>query len=214
MAPPERPSYRIAAWTEDGLSAFLGVRPRLFRIACRMLGSTVEAEDVVQEAWLRWQATDRGRVRDAAAFLATTTARLAINVMQSARARRELYVGSPPDVAGASDDAGSSTEQREALELGVVILLERLSPAERAAFVLREAFDRSYRDIATLLRLGEANARQVVTRARQHVTGARRTAANPVEHGRLLASFVAAAREGNVAGLERLLAPGYEDSSR
>ena len=155
---------------EDGLSAFLRVRPRLFGIAYRMLGSAAEAEDVVQDVWLRWQTADRSLVRDAPAFLATATTRLAINVMQSARWRRETCTGPwLPEPVDANADPGFAAELDEALELGVLVLLKKLTPTERAAYILREAFDYTYRDIANLLRLEEANARQVVTRARQHV---------------------------------------------
>jgi RNA polymerase sigma factor (sigma-70 family) len=192
---------------DDGLSAFMSVRPRLFGIAYRMLGSAAEAEDVVQDVWLRWQTTDRSVVRDAAAFLATTATRLAINVMQSARSRRETHVADwlqePVDT---NADPGLGAERCEALELGVLLLLERLSPTERAAYILREAFDYAYRDIANILRFEEANARQVVTRARQHVASGRRMPASSTEQRRLLDSFVAAAQHGDVAGLEGVLA--------
>jgi RNA polymerase sigma factor (sigma-70 family) len=160
---------------DDGLSAFLSVRSRLLSIACRMLGSAADAEDVVQDVWVRWQAADRTLVRNAAAFLATTATRLAINLMQSARSRREMYAGSrlpePPDV---SDDPCVSAERSEALTFGVRVL-ERLTPTQRAAYVLREAFDYAYRDIATILRLKESNARQLVTRARKRVARGRHT---------------------------------------
>jgi RNA polymerase sigma-70 factor (ECF subfamily) len=192
---------------DDGLSPFMRVRPRLFGIAYRMLGSTAEAEDIVQDVWLRWQSVDRSEVRDAAAFLATTTTRLAINVMQSARARREMYVGpwlaEPVDTSG---DPGRGAERGEALELGVLVLLKKLSRVERAAYILREAFDYPYRDIASVLRLEEANARQVVTRARQHVANRQRRPASAAEQRRLLDAFNAAARHGDVAPLESLLA--------
>ena len=192
---------------DDGLSAFLGVRPRLFSIAYRMLGSAAEAEDIVQDVWVRWQTADRSLVRDAAAFLATTTTRLAINVMQSARARRETYVGPGlPEPVDTSADPGLGAERGEALELGVLVLLKKLSPTERAAYILREAFDYAYRDIANVLRLEEANARQVVTRARQHVSNGRRMFASSTEQRRLLDAFIAAAQHGDVAGLESLLA--------
>src|SRR5262245_35163674 len=122
--------------------AFAAVRPRLFGIAYRMLGTAVEAEDVVQEAWLRWQAADRGAVRDPEAFLVTTTTRLALNVVQSARKRRETYIGPwLPEPVDTRDDPELGAERREALALAVLVLLEKLSPAERAAYVLREAFD-------------------------------------------------------------------------
>ena len=156
------------AVADESLSAFLKVRPRLLGIACRMLGSA-EAEDIVQDVWLRWQAADRRLVRDAAAFLATTTTRLAINVMRSARSRRETCVACLPEPVDTRGEPGSGAERGEALTLAVLVLLRQLSPTERAAFILREAFDYPYRDIAKALRLGEANARQVVARARQRV---------------------------------------------
>jgi RNA polymerase sigma-70 factor (ECF subfamily) len=192
---------------DDGLSAFLSVRPRLFGIAYRMLGSAAEAEDVVQDVWVRWQTADRSVVRDAAAFLATTTTRLAINVMQSARSRRETYVGPwLPEPVDTSADPGLGAERDEAVELGVLVLLEKLSPMERAAYILREAFDYRYRDIANALRLDEANARQVVTRARQHLANDRRVPASSTEQRLLVDAFIAAAQHGDVAGLENLLA--------
>ena len=192
---------------DDGLSAFMSVRPRLFGIAYRMLGSAAEAEDIVQDVWVRWQTADRSLVRDAAAFLVTTATRLAINVMQSARSRRETYVGPwLPEPVDTSADPGLGAERGEALELGVLVLLEKLSPTERAAYILREAFDYTYRDIANVLRLEEANARQVVTRARQHVANGRRMPANSTEQRRLLEAFIAAAQNGDVAGLEGLFA--------
>ena len=199
---------------DQGLSSFISVRPRLFGIAYRMLGSAAEAEDIVQDVWVRWQTTDRSVVRDAAAFLATTTTRLAINVMQSARSRRETCVGPglpEPVDTGAAPWLGA--EREEALALGVRLLLEKLTPSERAAYVLREAFDYAYRDIADILRLQEAYARQLVTRARKHVADHRRTPANRVEQRRLLEAFIAAAQHGDVAGLEGLLASGVVSSS-
>ena len=191
----------------DGLSAFLSVRSRLFSIAYRILHNAPEAEDVVQDVWVRWQTTDRSLVRDAEAFLATTATRLAINVMQSARSRRETCVGTwlqePVDTTA---DPRLRTERSKALELGVLLLLKRLSPAERAAYILREAFDYTYRDIATVLRVREANARQVVTRARQHVSPDRRTPGRSTGQKGLLDAFIAAAQYGDVAGLEVVLA--------
>jgi RNA polymerase sigma factor (sigma-70 family) len=185
----------------------MSVRPRLFGIAYRMLGSAAEAEDIVQDVWVRWQTADRSVVRDAAAFLATTATRLAINVMQSARARRETYVGtSVPEPVDTSADPEVGAERGEGLEAGVLLLLEKLSPMERAAYILREAFDYAYRDIADILRLQEANARQLATRARQHVANGRIAPANATEQRRLLAAFIAAAQHGDVALLEDLFA--------
>lgn len=192
---------------DDGLSAFLSMRSRLFGIAYRMLGSAAEAEDVVQDVWLRWQMTDRRVVRDAAAFLATTATRLAINVMQSARARRETPVEpSQLEPADTRSDPRSVAERDQALACGVRMLLEKLTPTERAAYILREAFDYAYRDIAGVLRLAEPNARQVVTRARQHVVSNRTTATSSAEQKRLLGAFIAAAHDGDVAVLENLFA--------
>jgi RNA polymerase sigma factor (sigma-70 family) len=192
---------------DDGLSAFLGMRPRLFGIAYRMLGSAAEAEDVVQDVWLRWQTADRSMVRDAAPFLVTTTTRLAINVMQSAHARRETCVGPwQPEPVDTKADPRLAAERAQALACGVRMLLERLTPTERAAFILREAFDYAYRDIANVLRLAEANARQVVTRARQHIASGRTTATGTTDQERLLEAFIAAAQAGDVASLEHLFA--------
>jgi RNA polymerase sigma-70 factor, ECF subfamily len=173
-----KPAALPTVCPDDGLSTFLTLRPRLFGIAYRMLRSAAEAEDIVQDVWLRWQQADRGVVRDAAAFLVTTARRLAINVMQSARSRHETYVGTwltePIDTTA---DPWLGAERGQALASGVRFLQQTLSPTERAAYILREAFDYPYRDIANALRLQEANARQVVTRARQHVTGRVRTRA-------------------------------------
>ena len=192
---------------DDSLSAFMSVRPRLFGIAYRMLGSAAEAEDIVQDVWVRWQTTERRLVRDAAAFLVTTATRLAINVMQSARSRRETYVGPwLPEPVDTSADPRLGAERGQALACGILLLLEKLTSTERAAYILREAFDYPYRDIASVLRLKEANARQVVTRARQHVVNGRRMPASSTEQRRLLDAFIAAARHGDVAGLEGLLA--------
>jgi RNA polymerase sigma-70 factor (ECF subfamily) len=189
---------------KDGLSTFLSARRRLFGIACRMLGSAADAEDIVQDVWVRWQTTDRSPVRNAAAFLTTTTTRLAINVMQSARSRRETDVGPRlPEPVDTSPDPRLEVERGQELAFGVRLLVERLTPTERAAYILREAFDYPYRDIANALRLGEANARQVVTRARQHVANGRRMPASTTEQRRLLDAFIAAAQHGDVAGLVR-----------
>src|SRR5262249_33858638 len=140
---PVRGEGRVETSADDhALSAFVRARPRLFGIAYRMLGSAAEAEDIVQDAWLRWQATDRSAVLDAAAFLATTTTRLALNVVQSARSSRETYVGPwLPEPVDTSADPHLGAERGEALGLAVLVLMEKLSPMERAAYVLREAFD-------------------------------------------------------------------------
>ncbi|MFI0897427.1 RNA polymerase sigma-70 factor [Streptomyces sp. NPDC020983] len=186
---------------------FLAARPRLFGVAYRMLGSVAEAEDVVQEAWLRWQNADRSAVAEPAAFLTTVTTRLAINVAQSARVRREAYPGPwLPEPVDTGADPYLGAERAEALDLAVLFLLERLNPVERAAYVLREAFDYPYREIAAILGTGEANTRQLVSRARRHLAAERREGVGAAEHRRLLEAFLAAARTGDVAALEDLLA--------
>lgn len=196
--------------TDDGLSVFLHMRSRLFGIAYRMLGSASAAEDTVQDVWVRWQTADRSVVRDAAAFLATMTTRLAINVMQSARSRREIYVDSSlPEPADASDDQAVQVERADALALGVEVLLETLSPAERAAYILREAFEYAYHDIAGVLRLHEANARQLVRRARQRLAQGRRTRVPSAEKRRLLDAFTSAAQSGDPAALEGFLGSAF-----
>ena len=190
----------------DGLSAFLAVRARLFGIAYRILKSAAEAEDIVQDVWIRWQTTDRSAIRDAAAFLATMTTRLAINVIQSARSRRETSV--EPSLRESPDtcaDPELETERIEALQSAVLVLLEKLSPAERAAYVLREAFDYSYREIANTLRLGEVNARQLVTRARQHVADGQHSSVNSEEQRCFLTAFLGAAQKGALTNLESFL---------
>jgi RNA polymerase sigma factor (sigma-70 family) len=149
-------------------------RPRLFGIAYRTLGSAAEAEDLVQDVWLRWQTTDRTVVLDAPAFLATMTTRLAINLTQSARSRHETYIGTwLPEPVDTGDDPYLGAERGEALEFAVLLLLEKLSPTERAAYVLREAFDYPYQQIADILKLTGANTRQFVTRARTHIADGR-----------------------------------------
>jgi RNA polymerase sigma-70 factor, ECF subfamily len=156
--------------SDAGAESFQAVRPRLFAIAYRVLGSAPDADDVVQDAWIRWQRTDRKEVRDAPAFLAATTMRLAINVRQSARSRHETSI--EPEVVGAADprtDLAAAAERTEAVQLALRLLLERLSPVERTAYVLREAFDYPYREIGERLDLTEVNARQVVTRARRRL---------------------------------------------
>lgn len=180
---------------DDGLSTFLSARARIFRIACRVLGGSAAAEDIVQEVWIRWQATDRCAVRDPAAFLTTTALRLAINMRQSAHSRRETGAAPwPPEPVDPDSDQSLRAERAEALTLGLFALLGRLSSSERAAYILREAFDHSYRDIANVLDVQEANARQIVTRARLRLAEGPRARVLAEDHRQLLAAFSAAAR--------------------
>ena len=192
---------------DDGVATFVKVRPRLFGIAYRMLGSAAEAEDIVQEVWLRWQTADRSAVRDAAAFLATATTRLAINRAKSAYTRRASYVGTwLPDPVDTSADPSLGAERGEALEVAVLMLLESLTPTERAAYVLREAFNYEYAQIAEIIRVTEVNCRQLVTRARKHIAEGRRAPVGAAEQRRLLEAFISAAQRGDLETLESLFA--------
>ncbi len=209
----ERTRPRMAEATDD----FLEVRERLLGIAGRICGSRAEAEDVVQDAWLRWQLCDREEVRNPTAFLVTATTRLAINVQQSARVRRERCTGEwgvEPSDAGLGDP-WPGLERDEVLGRGMRILMQRLAPLERAAYLLRHAFDYPYSRIAQLLGVSETNARQVVSRAGRRLDSGRRHAVNTDEHRRLVAVFTHAARSGDTGPLEaQLLAtvvqPGVE----
>ncbi|MEU9287653.1 RNA polymerase sigma-70 factor [Streptomyces sp. NPDC048275] len=196
-----------AASLDRATKDFLAVRPKLFGIAYRVLGSAVEAEDIVQDAWLRWQEADREQVLEPAAFLTTITTRLAINFAQSARVRRESYVGPwLPEPVNTSLDPLVGAERAEAVELAVLLLLEKLNPVERAAYVLREAFEYPYRQVAHILETTEANSRQLFSRARRHLAAERRERVSSAEHQRLLEVFLDAARTGNLAVLEQVLA--------
>jgi len=193
--------------TAAALATFVAVRRRLFGIAYRMLGSVSEAEDICQETWLRWQATDRDAVENPPAFLATVTTRLAMNLAQSAHSRHETYIGPwLPDPVDTSADPELGAERGEALGYAVLLLLEKLTPAERAAYVLREAFDYPYSQIAEIVQSTEPAARKLVSRARQHLAAERRRPAPAPEHKRLLSAFLTAAQSGDVVGLERLFA--------
>ena len=186
---------------------FEAMRPRLFGIAYRMLGSVVEAQDVVQDVWIRWQTTDRSEVRSPLAFLTTATTRLSITVAASARKRREVYVGPwLPEPVLTGDDPALGAEKAEALELGLLMLLERLTPTERAVYVLREAFAYSFSDIAGVLETSESNARQLARRSRLHLDEATARRVPAAEHDRLLSAFLAAAQSGDLGGLEKFLA--------
>ena len=194
---------------DDGLSAFLAARARLLGIANRILKSAAEAEDLVQDVWVRWQTTDRSTVRDAVAFLVTMTRHLAINVIRCARSRRQSSFGSSlQESVDTRPDPQVGVEQSEKLVDAVVVLLEKLSPAERAAYVLRVAFDYSYREIANILRLEEANVRQLVTRARQHVVDGQHCSVNSAAQRNFLDVFLAAAQQGALAKFESFLVGG------
>lgn len=191
----------------DDVSVFAAVRPRLFGIALRVLDDVGEAEDVVQEAWLRWERADRSDVVSPPAFLALTTTRLAINVTQSARRRRETYAGPwLPETADQDPTPETAAERHDAVDGAIRLLLERLTPAERAAYLLRKAFDYPYRRISEILHLGADHARQLVRRAHEHIAGGRRRPVNSAAHRLLVRTFLAAARTGDLEELENVLA--------
>jgi RNA polymerase sigma-70 factor (ECF subfamily) len=203
---PCRPTERDPE-LDRAVEEFTRVRPRLQGIAYRILGRRAEAEDVVQEAWLRWQLYDRSQVRNPTAFLVTTTTRLALNLAQTARVRREWNVGEwmREPVAPASDPSAGAERTAE-LEAGIRLLVQKLTPSERAAYVLRQAFDCPYPHIAAILQLTEANVRQLVSRAGKHLTTERQRRVDDGEPQRLVRAFVAASGSGEVAALEHLLA--------
>jgi RNA polymerase sigma-70 factor, ECF subfamily len=190
------------------LDVFLGIRKHLLGKACRMLNSRTDAEDIVQEAWLRWQMCDRNAVVDPAAFLATMTTRLCINTMQTGHARHEMQAGSwLPEQMDAGADPLLAAQRREELEFAAAVLIERLSAAERAAYVLREAFDYPYGQIAAVLAVTVQNARQLVSRARKRLTAESqgREPAAASDRQRLFTAFLAAV-QGDLTPLETVFA--------
>jgi RNA polymerase sigma-70 factor (TIGR02957 family) len=186
------------------------LRPVVFGIAYRMLGSVAEAEDVVQEALLRLHRAleDGERIESPRAYVATIATRLAIDQLRSARMRRESYVGEWLPEPIVSDDPGfSEVEMADSLSLAFLVLLESLSPEQRAAFLLHDVFDYGYDEVAEIVGKSEDNARQLAARARRHVEERRPRFESSRQHRDELANrFFAAAREGDLAGLESLLA--------
>ena len=193
---------------------FMAVRPRLFGIAYRMLGSATEAEDIIQDVWIRWQAVDRATVSTPDAYLATATTRASINAATTARARRETYIGPwLPEPVDTSNDPALGAERGEALEFAVLLLLEKLTPVERAAYVLREAFDYPYPVIAEIVQLNQPAVRQLVSRARKHLTAERRAPVSSEQQRRLLEAFLEAAQAGDMEALEKLFAEDVVSTS-
>jgi RNA polymerase sigma-70 factor (TIGR02957 family) len=188
------------------------LRPGSFAIAYRMLGSVTEAEDVVQEALLRVHQTleDGERIDSPRAFVTTVTTRLAIDELRSARARRESYVGDwlpEPIVTDGADDPARHAEMADSLSVAMLVLLETLSPEQRAVLLLRDVFDYGYDEIARIVGKREANVRQLATRARQHVDARRpRFQSTQEQRDELARKFFEAAQEGDLSGLEALLA--------
>ncbi|MEV5462277.1 RNA polymerase sigma-70 factor [Streptomyces cellulosae] len=189
-------------------------RPVLMGIAYRMLCRVADAEDVVQDAWLRWSAADRTDVREPRGFLVRITTRLALDRLRRIKARGETYVGPwlpEPYVTDFGDTVPDTADQAvlaESVSLAVLVVMETLSPLERAVFVLREAFGHPYADIAAMLDRGEAAVRQLAARARRHVDERRpRYDVDPARRRDLTARFLDAAAGGDLAGLMELLAP-------
>ena len=188
---------------------FEELRPLLFSLAYRMLSSVSEAEDVVQDAWLRYDATPT-RPRSPKAFLSAVVTRLSIDVLRSARVRREQYVGDwlpEPLLTDPYEDPAQAAELGDSVSMAALLLLERLSPLERAVFVLREVFAYDFADVATAVGRSEAACRQLLVRARRHMQDERpRFDADLRERDRLAARFFDAFRRGDVDGLKDLLA--------
>jgi RNA polymerase sigma-70 factor (TIGR02957 family) len=188
------------------------LRRSAFAVAYRMLGSVSEAEDVVQEGFLRLHRAREGgeRIESPRAYLSTVVSRLSLDHLRSARVRRETYVGEwlpEPLVASTDDDPARKAEMADSLSLAFLVLLESLSPEQRAAFLLREVFDEPYDRIAEIVGTSEQNARQLATRARRHVEEGRpRFEASREEREELATRFFAAVEEGDLDGLEELLA--------
>jgi RNA polymerase sigma-70 factor, ECF subfamily len=199
--------------TDDGVSTFVKARSRMLAVAFRTLGNAAEAEDIVQDVWLRWQNVDRDGVRNAGAFLTTTTVRLAINRATGARTRHEtpleVWLGEPLDPQAGP---GILVERGQALEAALRELLEKLSPMERAAYLLREAFNYSYRHIAHVVGVSEANSRQLVTRARKHLVDERRVPVGTAQLRRIAVAFSEATQTGDLAGLEAFLSADVIES--
>src|SRR5919106_4271529 len=188
------------------------LRPGAFAIAYRMLGTVSEAEDLVQEALLRFHRAEveGERIESPRAYVSTVVTRLGIDQLRSARRRRETYVGEwlpEPLLTSDENDPARQAEMADSLSLAFLVLLESLSPEQRAAFLLREVFDYPYDEIAGILGKSEANARQLVVRARRHVDERRpRYEATREQHERLADRFFAAVQDGDVKALETMLA--------
>jgi RNA polymerase sigma factor (sigma-70 family) len=196
--------------TADDVDRFQLSRPRLEALAYRLLGSTNEVEDVVQETFLRWQATDVDRIRVPEAWLTKVLTNLCLNLLTSARARRVAYVGRwLPEPLLAGDPMlgpADTAEQRNSVSYAVLTLMERLSPHERAVYVLREAFDYPHREIAGILDITEAASQQVFHRAKEHIAhGRARSDVDQAAARRIVEEFLAAAASGRTDELVRLL---------
>lgn len=204
-------SYARRVLQSEVAREFERQRPRLFSVAYRLLGSAGEAEDVVQDAFLRFNDADRAAIENLAAWLTKVVTNLCLNRLTSARARRERYVGPwlPEPVVTADSALGplDTVEQRDSVSMAFLLLLECLTPPERAVFVLRECFGYRHREIAEILDLSESHCQQLHHRARQRIGEQRpRFSASRADGDRIARRFLAAARGGDIAALEKLLA--------
>ncbi len=199
---------------DEKASIFEQHRATLEGIAYRMLGTLEEARDVVQDTYLKLDEAELGRLQNPRAWLITVCSRLALNQLQSARVRRELYVGDwlpEPFPQPADADPGSRAELDETISVALLIALEKLTPVERAAFLLHDVFDLSFDEVATALQRTSASCRQLASRARKRVRADKpRFRSSPEEHRRLLEGFFGAAREGDLQRFSSLLADGVE----
>ncbi|WP_405876296.1 MULTISPECIES: RNA polymerase sigma-70 factor [unclassified Streptomyces] len=195
--------------TDPATEAFVAHRDLLFTVAYEMLGSAADAEDVLQEAWLRWVKVDLEQVQDQRAYLVRITTRQALNRLRTLKRRKEAYVGPwLPEPLLTAPDVAEDVELSENLSLALMFILETLSPTERAVFVLREVFDIGYDDIAAAIDKSPAAARQISYRARRHVDARRpRTSVSPEETRAALNSFQSALETGDLQGLLDVLAP-------
>ncbi|MEU3742022.1 RNA polymerase sigma factor SigJ [Streptomyces sp. NPDC032198] len=200
--------------TDTVTDVFEEHRTVLMGVAYRMLGRVADAEDVVQESWLRWSAADRAQVREPRAYLVRVTTRLAVDRLRHVQSRRESYVGPwlpeplVTDYGPVVPDTAEQAVLADSVSIAVLVVLESLSPLERAVFVLREAFGFPFSEIALTLDRGEPAVRQLAARARKHVDEGRpRYAVDPDERKDLTARFLAAATSGDLDGLMSLLAP-------
>ena len=199
---PRETGYLIATFEEH--------RALLFSVAYRMLGGRADAEDILQETFLRWQGASVAEIQNPRAFLVTVTTRLCINQLQSARAKREEYFGQwlpEPLITGSASDWPRMPGIDGSLSMAFLVLLERLSPAERAVFLLREVFDYEYGEIAGMLDRSEANCRQIFRRAKQHIAEGRpRFEVSQQQREQLLQRFMETTLQGDMQGLLALLA--------
>jgi RNA polymerase sigma-70 factor (ECF subfamily) len=196
--------------TDHRTEIFTSLRPLLFSIAYRMLGSAADAEDVVQDAYLRWQDAPDVEIRDPRAYLATIVTRLSINQLHSARSQRETYVGPwlpEPLVSEHAPDPSEPIELAESLSMAFLVMLERLSPHERAVLLLRDVFDFEYAEISRIVGKSEANCRQLLVRAKKHLgSDVPRFDVDRAQADRLIQRFTKAADSGEIEGIVAMLA--------